>query len=175
MKLRKEIEPDFETAEKNYPEVLKLILAYTDFIDENGDEDSIEYKKLENTLHEMTGKDMSQFNLWEWWEEEGAEVLAFRIALPDAQKVSNITKDELAEIVHRLQTFEYPEKDFDELSFQEQFSPYLDIRYYHPFLELNFKTYDYSKIFGQQKDKDKRQFWWSQEEIVEKLWNNGNY
>jgi len=68
MELRQEIEPDFETAEKIYPEVLKLILTYTDYSDENGDDDNAEYQRLENTLHKMTGKDMSQFNLWEWWE-----------------------------------------------------------------------------------------------------------
>lgn len=63
MELRKEIEPDFETAEKLYPKVLKLILSYTDYCDENGDEDNSEYEKLEKKLHEMTRKDMSQFNL----------------------------------------------------------------------------------------------------------------
>lgn len=56
MELRKEIEPDFDTAEKRYPEVLQLILAYTDYCDEYGDEDHSAYKKLENRLHEITGK-----------------------------------------------------------------------------------------------------------------------
>ncbi|WP_300690727.1 hypothetical protein [Chryseobacterium sp.] len=37
MELRKEIEPDYDTAEKRYPEILKLILQYTDYCDENGD------------------------------------------------------------------------------------------------------------------------------------------
>lgn len=105
MKLRKEILPDCETAKKLYPEVLKLILEFTDYCDENGYEDNIECPKLENKLSQMTGKDISQYNLWEWWEEEGAEVLAFRISLPIPKVVDTITKEELIEIVKRLKTF----------------------------------------------------------------------
>ncbi|GHU21049.1 hypothetical protein FACS189475_10250 [Betaproteobacteria bacterium] len=57
--MRKELEPDWETAEKLYPEIVELIEKYTGYCDENGDEDNVEYKKLENKLHEITGKDMS--------------------------------------------------------------------------------------------------------------------
>lgn len=171
MKLRNEIEPDFDISEKRYPEVLELILAYADFCDENGDEDFIEYKKLENTLHEMNGKDMSQFNLWEWWEEEGAEILAFRIALPDAQKISNITRDELAEIVRRLKQFvEIEESD---KSFKAEFQYHIDV-YYYELLKLNFKTY-HPTLFQRNKDNDGNYFEYSIEEIVAKLWNNENY
>lgn len=168
MKLRKEIEPDFDIAEKRYPEVLKLILAYTDFCDKNGDEDFIEYKKLENTLNKMTGKNISQFNLWEWWEEEGAEVLAFRIALPDAQKVSNITKDELAEIVKRLKQF--VEIDESDKSFKAEFQYQIDA-YYYEFLKLNFKTY-HPTLFQRNKDNDGNYFEYTKEEIVEKIWTH---
>ena len=104
MQLRKEIEPDFETVEKRYPIALKAIMSYTAYCDENGDEDLVEYNKLADYLHQLTGKDMSQFNLWEWWEEEGAEVLAFRIVLPEPQCVHNITMDEVHEVVKRLKT-----------------------------------------------------------------------
>ena len=44
MELRKEIEPDFETVERLYPEVLKIIMDYTEYCDENGDEDNAEYE-----------------------------------------------------------------------------------------------------------------------------------
>ena len=100
--MRKELEPKMETAKKLYPEIIKLIEEYTEYCDENGDEENIEYKKLENKLHEITGKDISQYNLWEYWEEEGLEVLSFRIALPEPIIVNDITKDELAEIVKRI-------------------------------------------------------------------------
>jgi len=53
MELRIEIEPDFETAEKLYPDVLKLLLTYTDSLDQNGDENDAEYQKLERRLYEM--------------------------------------------------------------------------------------------------------------------------
>ena len=174
MELRKEIEPDFETTEKLYPEVLKLILNYTDYRDENGDEDNAEYQKLENTLHKMTGKDMSQFNLWEWWEEDGAENLAFDISLPDAKQVSKITQAELSEIVRRIKTYEIP--DEEDKSFKSIFYNHTTFGngYFGKFLEKNFNTYDY-KLFQRNKDKQGNYFEYSQDEIVEKIWNKGNY
>jgi len=173
MELRKEIEPDFETAEKLYPEVLKLILTYPEYCDENGDEDNSEYQKLENTLHKMTGKDMSQFNLWEWWEEDGAENLAFDISLPDAKQVSEITHSELSEIVRRIKTYEIP--DEENKSFKSIFYNHTIFgnSYFDKFLEMNFKTYDY-KLFQRNKDKQGNYFEYSQDEIVEKMWNNRN-
>jgi len=171
MELRKEIEPDFKSVEKRYPEVLKLILAYSDYCDENGDEDNTEYQKLENTLHEMTGKDMSQFNLWEWWEEEGAEVLAFRISLPAPKIIEHITKDELTEIVQRQKTFVM--QDEEDKSLRAQFHYHLD-DYFIDFLKLNFTTFD-RRLFQRQKDKQGNYFEYNQNEIVEKLWNMGNY
>ncbi|PIF45938.1 hypothetical protein CLU96_2954 [Chryseobacterium sp. 52] len=174
MELRKEIEPDFDTAEKLYPEILQLILEYTDECDENGDEDHTAYKKLENTLHEMTGKEMSRFNLWEWWEADGAENLAFDIALPDPKIIDNITKNELSEIVRKLKTFEVPGEDTE--SFKAQF--YSNVcfgnGYYYQFLKLNFKTYNL-KLFQRNKDKSGNYFEYSLEETTERLWNNKQY
>lgn len=169
MELRTEIEPKLDTAEQLYPEILKQILAYTAFVDNGGDEDSAEYTKLEQRLQKLTNKDITKYNLWEYWEEEGAEVLAFRIALPDPEKIDNITKDEVSEIVRRIRHSENWEKDWDEMTFTEQFSIYLD-QYYYEFLKLNFTTYNYQKIFGPQKDKHKNAFWLTDEEIVERLW-----
>ncbi len=118
---------------------------------------------------------MSQFNLWEWWESEGAEVLAFKIALPNPVIVENITEEELTEIVtKRLEWFDdwMLKKDTDE-SFKTQFTPYLE-DYYHNFLKLNFKkTYDYQKIFGPQKDKKILKL--TNEEKINKLWNDGKF
>ncbi|PBI87593.1 hypothetical protein BSF41_30300 [Flavobacterium sp. ACN2] len=167
MKLRKEIEPQLEVAEKLYSKILKSLIEYAEFCDENDDEENVEYQKLEEKLHILTRKDMTQFNLWEWWEEEGVEVLAFRIALPNPLEVENITKEELSEIIcNRLQWSD----DFDDDNFNGKFSLYLD-NYYHDFLKLNFKrTYNYSKIFCTQKNKDKSIFELTNEEKVEKLW-----
>ena len=81
--MRAQIEPDFESARKKYDEILEQILAYTDYCDEFGDEDGEEYRKVEQRLAKISGKDMSKFSLHEWWEAEGAENLAFDIALPE--------------------------------------------------------------------------------------------
>lgn len=166
MELRKEIEPDFETVEKRYPIALKAIMSYTAHCDENGDEDLVEYNKLADYLHQLTGKDMSQFNLWEWWEEEGAEVLAFKIVLPEPQCVHNITMDELYEIVKRLKTDIYtPSEDG---SLKELFKYHLD-EYYKLFLERNFNTYD-PKLFERNINDKGEYFEYTEAQIVQMLW-----
>ena len=181
MQLRAALEPRLDIAQQLYPEILKSILDYTDFVDENADEENIEYQKLEDKLHALTGKDMSRFDLYEWWEQESAEVFAFEIALPDPQKVENITKEELAEIIRRISSSHFEgltweiaaDRGVETLTFIEYWSLYLD-DYYHALLELNFKTYNYSKIFTRQKNKEKKDFYWyTDEEKIEKLWNNG--
>ncbi len=166
MQLRKEIEPDFETVEKRYPIALKAIMSYTAYCDENGDEDLVEYNKLADYLHQLTGKDMSQFNLWEWWEEEGAEVLAFRIVLPEPQCVHNISMDELYEVVKRLKTDIYtPSEDG---SLKEIFKYHLD-EYYKLFLERNFNTYD-PKLFERNINDKGEYFEYTEAQIVQMLW-----
>lgn len=170
MILRREIEPDIETAAKRYSEILRLILEYTELCDQNGDEDSSEYKVLENKLYNMTGKEMSQFNLWEWWEGDGAEHLAFDISLPDPQRVENITREEVAEIIKRMKTFEIP--DPEDTTFKAQFYNYICFgsTYYREFLKLNCKGYDI-KLFQSHKDKEGNYFEYSQEDITDRLWN----
>ena len=166
MLLRKEIEPDFETVEKRYPIALKAIMSYTAYCDENGDEDLVEYNKLADYLHQLTGKDMSQFNLWEWWEEEGAEVLAFRIVLPEPQCVHNISMDELYEVVKRLKTDIYtPSEDG---SLKQIFKYHLD-EYYKLFLERNFNTYD-PKLFERNINDKGEYFEYTEAQIVQMLW-----
>lgn len=171
---RNRIEPDFETAERRYAEVLQLILEYTDFCDEYGDEDLSEYKILENRLNAITGKEMSAFNLWEWWEGEGAENLAFSISLPEPEKVEGLTKNDIAEIVRRLKTFEIP--DPADKSFKALFYSYLCFSsdFYPKFLKMNGMAYDI-KLFQSHKDKAGNYFEYDQEEIVDTLWNNGNF
>lgn len=166
MQLRKEIEPDFETVEKRYPIALKAIMSYTAYCDENGDEDLVEYNNLADYLHQLTGKDMSQFNLWECWEEEGAEVLAFKIVLPEPQCVHNITMDEVYEIVKRLKTDIYTSPE--DGSLKELFKYNLD-EYYKLFLERNFNSYD-PKLFERNKNDKGEYFEYTEAEIVQMLW-----
>lgn len=142
--MRAQIKPDFETAREIYDEILKQILAYTAYCDDNGDEDGAKYRELEAALHKITGKDMSKFDLWEWWEADGAENLAFDIALPEPQLVPDITKDELREIAERMSTFEPRETGdafLDAFYYRPNFAA--DGGYFTEFLKLNFKdTYD---------------------------------
>jgi len=166
MKLRNIVEPDMETTQSRYPDVLKSLLDYANYCDENGDEDMTEYEILETSLRQITGKDISRFNLSEWWEEEGAEVLAFKISLPDPIKVKDLSREEVQEIIRRLKSFEEPE--VDDNSFSSQFRLYLD-SYYHNFLALNCGGYQL-KLFQRNRDKSGKYFEYSVDEILEKIW-----
>lgn len=105
----------------------------------------------------------------EWWEGEGLEVLAFRIALPEPNIVKDITKDELVEIiVEKIEKDAFDEKgDLIESDdeFTNDFKIYL-IDYYHELLKINFKMYKY-EYFIIHKGKT-----YSVEEKIEKIWGN---
>ena len=164
--MRNILEPDWETAESLYPIIKTLIENYETYCDENGDEELTEYKKLETKLHELTKKDMSHYELWEWWEGEGLEVLSFRVSLPEPNIVRDISKEELLEIVKRLKT----PKDFplnSGNSFKDDFGYYID-NYYYDLIKRNFKKYK-PEYFNSQKDKDGQYFEYSEEEITEKI------
>ena len=165
--MRKLLEPDWETAEKLYPTIKVLIEKYTEYCDENDDTDLIEYGKLENKLCEMTGKNISEYNLSEWWESEGLEVLSFRVALPNPNVVPDISKEELLEIINRIKLGDSQQSNDD--SFQDTFNLYID-SYYRELLKLNFKKYNL-KYFNRQKGKDGNYFEYTAEEISEKIWN----
>ena len=162
MKLREEIEPKLDIAEQRYSEILSLISAYEKLIDRRGDENNQDLLILRTKLQKICCKDMSKFNLWEYWEEEGIEVLAFRISLPDPTEVKDITENELREILTRMKSFPAIIKNE---SFLETFIHYLS-DYYHEFLKLNFKNYNY-KYFIRQKKSNYLEY--STDEVVEKL------
>lgn len=166
MSLRSEIAPQMKVAEERYPIVLKAVSGYTDFCDEYGDEDFIEYKRVEGELHQLTGKDMSRYDLWEYWEGEGAEVLAFRIALPDPLVVKDISREEITEIVTILKVFDASEET-EEVTFEQQFKWYLN-DYYYSFLKLNCAKYSH-KLFMCNKDEQGEYFEYSIEETVNEL------
>jgi hypothetical protein len=164
--MRKDFEPNWGVAEQLYPIIKNLIEKYTEYCDKNGDEDLIEYQKLESKLYEMTDKNISQYNLQEWWEEEGLEVLAFRISLPMPKILLNISRDELLEIVNQIKSG--IENDCED-SFKRDFI-YLEADYYHELLKINFKKYKY-EYFNRQKDKNGEYFEYSVEEIVEIIYD----
>jgi len=163
--MRNILEPDWDTAERLYPIVKTLIEEYANFCDENGDEELVEYKNLEGKLHELTGKEMSRYNLAEWWEGEGLEVLSFRISLPEPEIVQDISKEELLAIVKRLKPDDFQQNDGD--SFKDIFGYHADA-FYHELLKRNFKKYK-PEYFNRQKGKDGKYFEYSAEEIAEKI------
>jgi len=164
--MRKELEPDMEIAEKLYSQIKGLIEKYTEYCDEYGDGEEIEYKNLENKLYEITGKDISQYNLSEYSEEEGLEVLSFRISLPEPKIVSDITEEEVTEIVKRIKSDVFQESN--ENNFKNIFHCYLG-DYYHKLLKRNFKKYKY-EYFNSQKGNDGKYFKYTTEEIARKIW-----
>ncbi len=168
--LRKEIEPLVDKAEKIYPDILKSLLDYTEFVDEKGDEDNIEYQKVVDYLTELTGKNIaeSDYAIWEYWEVNGAHRESFKIALPNPIIVDEITKEELTEIVTRIISFKLPEYLKTEFIVKNEFEWEI-LDYYHQFLKLNFKKYKY-KIFNRQKDINGEWYEPSTEEIVAKIW-----
>lgn len=159
--------PDMKTAEKRYPIILHLLKDYEQFVDEFGDEDKVAYHLLAEKLDRLTNKKMDEYHLYEAWEGEGIEVLSFRIALPDSMLINDLSKTDLQNILHKCTDLKMCEKPWSEQTFEEQFEIYLD-DFYHKLLKINFKNYNYQKLFGKQKDGT----WLNNEEIVVKLLNH---
>lgn len=122
-----------------YPTVLQALMDYEQHVDLLGDDEFEANRALQRRLEEFTEKDLSSYNLWEWWEEEGIEVLAFRVALPDPPCLKRrLRYDELAEIVRCLFGNEEAADEF-----AKRFSIYLCDRY-HGLLKLNAPFYCYT-------------------------------
>jgi hypothetical protein len=166
--LRKELEPQLDVAEQRYPEVYAAIMAYTAFCDAHGDEDNTKNNKLRDKLQKLTGKDLSDVNLEEWWEEDGAENLAFAISLPSPQKVADITLSELTELVQRAQGLAKPACAATGFQATYYDTVVFSIRYFHQLLALNFKAYSH-KLFQRNQDSQGKYFEYSTAEIVAKL------
>lgn len=112
MKLREEIEPKIVQAEEIYPQVLNLIHEYDDACD-NEDDDKCE--EIARQLSELTGKEITEDDLFEHWEGLFDEELAFRFSLAEAPILSSpLSKEEVLEILQRMKVPEhesYPEID----------------------------------------------------------------
>ena len=169
--LRKELRPDFATAEKLYPLVLKRLKSYEKFYDScyafSEEELDKEYKAMEQYLSKLTGKDLSDTWLWEWWEGNGIEVFAFDLAMPDPVKHNNLTREDIAAFVRIIIDNEFEcENDF-----QEEFMPYMFYahQYFYKFLALNCPHFD-PTVFNTTKDKEGKYHEPTVEEVMEKIW-----
>ena len=169
--LRKELRPDFATAEKLYPLVLKRLKSYEKFYDScyafSEEELDKEYKAMEQYLSELTGKDLSDTWLWEWWEGNGIEAFAFDLAMPDPIKHNDLTREDIAAFVRIIIDNEFEcENDF-----QEEFMPYMFYahQYFYKFLALNCPHFDPS-VFNTTKDKKGNYHEPTVEEVMKKIW-----
>jgi hypothetical protein len=142
------LRPDLETAEARHDAVLHELHAYARFVDEHGDENGSAYESMSARIRQLTGKDTSSVNLAEWWEGEGAEVLAFRLSLP-APPTATLGSDDLRAIVRWLKTPRLPRSG----SFAEEFEIYLD-DYYYELLRTNCRRYDHRLLFGSRRNPD---------------------
>ena len=169
--LRKELRPDFATAEKLYPLVLKRLKSYEKFYDScyafSEEELDKEYKAMEQYLSELTGKDLSDTWLWEWWEGNGIEAFAFDLAMPDPVKHNDLTREDIAAFVRIIIDNEFEcENDF-----QEEFMPYMFYahQYFYKFLALNCPHFD-PTVFNTTKDKKGKYHEPTVEEVMKKIW-----
>ena len=168
--IRKELRPDFATAEKLYPLVLKRLQAYENFVDAQAEDTpeevfDKEYKAMEQELGQLTGKDLSDTWLWEWWEMNGMEAFAFDLAMPFATKHENLTREDLAAFVHII-----IEEEFEaENDFQKEWMWYMfyNTGYFLQFLELNFRRYEYEYFTPK---KNGEYYKPTVEEVVAKIW-----
>lgn len=161
MKLKSELEPKLDIAEKIYDIVLSVLENYQELVFQQGDINNNEYHKIQLQLEQMTNKDLSSYNLYEAWEEEGLEVLAFKISLPDPVKIHPITKSDIHQIVTRLVNYSSP----DMTPFAQSFRYHLS-DYYHKLLHLNLPNYKYKYFLRQKDGRD-----YSIDEIVDKIYN----
>ena len=169
--LRKELRPDFATAEKLYPLVLKRLKSYEKFYDScyafSEEELDKEYKAMEQYLSKLTGKDLSDTWLWEWWEGNGIEAFAFDLAMPDPVKHNNLTREDIAAFVRIIIDNEFEcENDF-----QEEFMPYMFYahQYFYKFLALNCPHFN-PTVFNTTKDKKGKYHEPTVEGVMKKIW-----
>ena len=169
--LRKELRPDFATAEKLYPLVLKRLKSYEKFYDScyafSEEELDKEYKAMEQYLSKLTGKDLSDTWLWEWWEGNGIEAFAFDLAMPDPVKHNDLTREDIAAFVRIIIDNEFEcENDFQEEFMMDMF---YENQYFYKFLELNCPHFDPS-VFNTTKDKKGKYHEPTVEEVMKKIW-----
>lgn len=170
------------TAHTLYPVVLKSLQAFEWQVDNHvssDDEFDQAYQKLADDLAELTGKDMGEYLLWEWWEVDGVEALAFKIALPKPV-ACHVGQDDLTDIVRTLkheQTRQIapfinePHDKTDE--FIGCCEHYLD-SYLHELLAVNFpKSYDYDLFCSHKIDGNHIEF--GSDDIIDVILSGKSY
>lgn len=174
MILRQEIEPQLQIAEQIYPKILELVKEYDYF---NHKLEPEVAGKIIKKIAELSNKDIEESSLLENRSPNHTdlELLAFNFALPYPQKVENISKEELSEIVKRIQFISYDSFDNQVVTREFKENKYaicgmLAQGYFMEFLDLNFSDINVYKLFQRQKINGK----WTElsiDEIVTQLLN----
>lgn len=146
MTLRAELEPKIEIAEKIFPQVIELITLYDDGYD-NSDRHKVE--TAISKINALTNKNIQEDDLLEYWGAESREELAFKLSIPDPIKVDNISRDELLEIINRIESFEDKGISDKLLELGIPLSYILAYGYYLPLLERNFSHPEPGELFNQ--------------------------
>ncbi|MEP2279520.1 hypothetical protein [Maribacter sp.] len=165
--MRPELKPNLAIARKLYPVVKQKILDFTEFWDNNPNKAELKHDEVKSDLEKLTGKNLAEFNLWEYWEADGIENLSFRISLPDPIRISDFKKNELMEVLVKIKTFENPEKyEDDEIAMQNWAN---ESSYFQKLIDINFVNYQH-KYFNQNKDKNGNYFEYTVDEISDFIW-----
>ncbi len=135
MALRKELEPNIETAQKLYPAVFELISSYDHACDLGKPEQAA---SAVQQIARLTSKDVKQEDIAEYWGWISKEDLAFQLALPQAGRVEHFNKVELVSILESPKLLE------------DKFSIF-----YQELLEKNFPhPTPYTVVFGTDESAD---------------------
>jgi len=165
--MRSELKPNLEIARKLYPVVKQKILDFTEYWKNYPDKAELQQAQVKLDLEELSRKNLSEFNLWEYWEADGIENLSFRISLPDPIKITDFEKNELKEILVKIKTFENPEKyEDDEIAMLNWAN---ESSFYKKLLDINFVNYEH-KYFNRNKDKNGNYFEYTVDEIFDFIW-----
>ena len=165
--LRPELEPQLAAAELQYPQVLQLIKDYDEASDE-GDEAGIQ--AVIEQLCALTGKKITNADLFEYWEAGDAQELAFDLLQPVPVRVADLTPAEVAEIVYRL--YDSPADPDSEVEAEDTrpYTPYFWLdNYYHDLLRVNLPNAYRFELFGRQKGKDGAYYEPTPAEIIARL------
>ncbi|HNX59551.1 MAG TPA: hypothetical protein PKK43_10660 [Spirochaetota bacterium] len=148
MKLRRELEPDLREARRRYPLILSAISDFDNACDA-GDESRMD--EARSRIASISPVAFDPDCLFEYWESESKEELAFRLSLDTPVKAHDITRDELAEIIRRITSF-------DDSVYGNLFSDttisiagLLRDGFYIPLLAVSYDFADCHKLFNRQK------------------------
>ena len=148
MKLRPELEPDLKEARRRYPLILSAI---SDFDDAHDAGDEYRMDEIRTHIASISPVGYDPDCLFEYREAESREELAFRLSLSKPEKAHTFSRDELAEIVRRITSFDDSVgNDFFE-GLNIPVAGLLRDEFYIPLLTAYYDFPDCGKLFNRQK------------------------